>query len=137
MSAEDWMSRSVRAVLTAKNNIEIDDPDAACNRSYYSMYYAACAALTAAGHPIGKTHKTVINTFSEKFVKTGMVPVELGQIFKASEYSRYVADYGDDGIDLALAQERVREAGVFVGAVRQMIAREYDRSRGEDVDLDR
>ena len=50
MNADDWLDRSRRSLRTAEQVLP-DDPDSACNRAYYAMFYAARAALLAAGRP--------------------------------------------------------------------------------------
>lgn len=125
MRAQDLMAKAAQAVASAKVLLATGDADAACNRAYYAMFDAARAALMASGAEIGKTHKGVLNAFSERLVKNGPVPREMGRLLKHAETFRYVADYGSDPVELSDAGElvdlRCRHAGGddFEGRRRQ------------------
>ncbi len=85
------------------------------------MFDAARSLL--APHPVDpKTHRGVLQLFSEKFVKTGVIPVEAGRSLKRAETSRYIADYEGQGLHLPEAAALVREAEEFVSLVQQVHA---------------
>ncbi len=72
MKAEDLMAKAVQAITSAKILLDAGDADGACNRDYYAMFDAARASLLASGYDVGKTHKGVLNAFSERLVKDGL-----------------------------------------------------------------
>jgi len=112
------MAKAVQAAISAKVLLDTGDADGASNRAYYAMFDAARAALLASGHEIGKTHKGVLNAFSDRLVKNGPLPKELGRLLKHAETFRYVADYQGDPVELGDAREMVTQAEAFVAAMR-------------------
>ena len=86
------------------------------------MFDAARAALLGSGVEVGKTHKGVLNAFSERLVKNGPLPKEMGRLLKQAETFRYVADYEGDPVRLSDAQDLVAQAITFVAAVANAFA---------------
>lgn len=117
MEAEDLMAKAVQAAASARVLLETGDADGACNRAYYAMFDAARAALLARGCSVGKTHRGILNAFSDRLVKDGPLPKEVGRLLKRAETIRYVADYQGDPVGLADAREMVEQADAFVAAV--------------------
>ena len=78
MKAEDMMAKATQAVASAKMLLDTGDADGASNRAYYAMFDAARAALLGSGVEVGKTHKGVLNAFSERLVKNGPLPKKWG-----------------------------------------------------------
>lgn len=72
------MAKAAQAAASARVLLDTGDADGACNRAYYALFDAARAALLASGHDVGKTHKGVLNVFSERLVKNGPLPKEMG-----------------------------------------------------------
>lgn len=72
--AQGLMAKAVRAAASAKILLDAGDADGASNRAYYAMFDAARAALLAAGFDTGKTHKGVLNVFSDRLVRNGPLP---------------------------------------------------------------
>lgn len=118
MKASDLMAKAARAALSARVLLDAGDADGASNRAYYAMFDAARAALLASGHDVGKTHKGVLNAFSDRLVKNGPLPKEMGRLLKHAETFRYVADYEGDPVELDDAREMVTQAETFVAAMR-------------------
>lgn len=86
------------------------------------MFDAARAALLASGSPIrsniGKTHRGLINAFSDHLIKNGPIPKEMGRLLKRAEEIRLVADYKGNSVDLSDAREMVEQAATFVATMR-------------------
>ncbi len=118
MNATDLMAKAVQATASAKVLLDMGDADGACNRAYYAMFDAARASLLASGCEIGKTHKGVLSAFSDRLVKNGPIPKEMGRLLKQAEAFRYVADYEGAPVELSDAQQMVEQANVFVAAIR-------------------
>jgi uncharacterized protein (UPF0332 family) len=112
------MAKAAQAAVSARVLLDTGDADGACNRAYYAMFDAARAALVASGFDEGKTHKGVLNAFSDRLVKNGPLSKEMGRLLKHAETRRYVADYESDPVDLGDAQEMVEQAELFVEAIR-------------------
>lgn len=118
MKARDLMAKALQAAASAKVLLNTGDADGACNRAYYAMFDAARAALLASGAEVGKTHKGILNAFSDRLVRKGPIPKEMGRLLKHAETFRYVADYEGDPIELSDARELVKQAETFVAAMR-------------------
>jgi uncharacterized protein (UPF0332 family) len=112
------MAKALQAAASAKVLLETGDADGACNRAYYAMFDAARAALLACGHKVGKTHKGVLNVFSEHLVRNGPLPKEIGRLLKQAETRRYVADYDGSPVEISDALEMVGQAQAFVDEMR-------------------
>lgn len=118
MKAHDLMAKAVQALESAKLLLDAGDADGASNRAYYAMFDAARAALLTSGLDVGKTHKGVLSAFSDRLVKNGPIPKEVGRLLKHAETFRYVADYEGDPVELGDARQLVQQAETFVAAVR-------------------
>ena len=118
MKASNLMAKAAQAAVPARLLLDAGDADGASNRAYYAMFDAARAALLASGHDVGKTHKGVLNAFSDRLVKNGPLPKEMGRLLKHAETFRYVADYEGDPVELDDAREMVTQAETFVAAMR-------------------
>jgi uncharacterized protein (UPF0332 family) len=118
LKAKDLMAKALQAAASAKLLLDTGDADGASNRAYYAMYDAARAVLLVSGHSIGKTHKGVLNAFSDHLVKNGPLPKEMGRLLKHAEAFRYVADYEGDQVELNDAREMVKQAETFIAAMR-------------------
>lgn len=118
MKAHDLMAKAVQALESAKLLLDAGDADGASNRAYYAMFDAARAALLTLGLDVGKTHKGVLSAFSDRLVKNGPIPKEVGRLLKHAETFRYVADYEGDPVELGDARQLVQQAETFVAAMR-------------------
>ncbi len=118
MRAQDLMAKARQAVASGQVLLATGDADGASSRAYYAMFDAARAALLASGFDVGKTHKGVLNAFSDRLVRNGPLPKELGRLLKRAETFRYVADYEGDPVELSDAREMVEQAAAFVAAMR-------------------
>lgn len=74
--------------------IEKGSWNAAINRLYYSYFYAVMALLYLNNIEV-KSHKGVRNQLSQKFIKTGIISKEFGQIYSDLFDFRQKGDYGD------------------------------------------
>lgn len=102
------------------------DVDGACNRAYYAMFDAARAALLASEAPVGtdiaKTHRGLINAFSQHLVKSGLIAKEMGRLLKRAEETRFVADYNGESVEPGDAQQLVQQAEAFVFTIQVQFA---------------
>jgi len=83
------------------------------NRVYYGMIYAVQAVISHSGVTFSK-HGQVKGYFNRNFIKTGLLPIELGRIYnKAFEY-RQKFDYVDFAIpEKKLVEEYIDRASDF------------------------
>ena len=88
------ISRAASALEEANAMKNLNYLSAAVNRYYYACFYAATALLlTNDLNP--KTHAGVRTLLSTHFIRTNIVPVELGQFFNQLFDKRQRSDYDD------------------------------------------
>lgn len=116
------LGKAERAVASAKALIDLGDTDGACSRAYYAMFDAARAALATRGHAPEsvKTHGAVHSAFAMEFVKSGLIPREIGRTLGQVQDIRLLADYASEPVPLDKAEWSVRQAEIFVAAVRSL-----------------
>jgi uncharacterized protein (UPF0332 family) len=86
------------------------------NRTYYVMFEAASAMLSAAGMELD-THYGVKIKFGELFVKTGRVEPSFGRYLSRALDLREDADYGLDSraeVPREVAEEELQKASEFL-----------------------
>ena len=72
------IERAFVALEQAKGNQQMGYLEITANRLYYAAYYAASALLIANEIRV-KSHEGCIGQFNMHFVKTGLIPVEMGK----------------------------------------------------------
>ena len=117
MTPEALMMTAAPALRYARLLLEAGDADGASNRAYYAMCDAARAALLTVGLDVGKTHKGVLNAFSNSFVRNGPLPKDTGRMLKQAETSRLIADYNGDPVEKEEARQLVEQADAFISTV--------------------
>lgn len=83
------------AVLeTAKRLLDDEDYASANNRAYYSIFHAMRAVIALDGEDY-KKQSAVIARFSEKYLKTDVLPREFGKLVSNASRIRNRSDYQD------------------------------------------
>ena len=125
MTLDELLAKAETAVTSAQLLLNAGDNDGASNRAYYAMFDAARAGLLAIAPDAKvetiKTHNGLITVFSQRFVKTGKIPVELGRNLNRVEEIRLMADYKGDSVDAEAATWAVEQAGIFLQSIRDVI----------------
>lgn len=87
------------------------------NRSYYAALNAARAILILEGAS-PETREGTVTMLSLRFIKTGILPVEIIKKFKILLSRRTDVDYGDfDTIDNAEAEDSLKSAEEVIEAI--------------------
>lgn len=87
------------------------------NRSYYAMFYAALALLATIGKETSK-HSGVLALFDRHFIKTGLLPKEMGKFLHTAFDARQSGDYEDKPeISRAMAEQILGFAETFVDSI--------------------
>ena len=122
LPARNLLEKARRAIESAETLLRHGDADGACSRAYYAMFDAARFALAAKGHDPEsiRTHSTVHGKFAEEYVKTGLVPREIGRSLGQIQDIRLLADYASEEIPLEKADWSVCRAKEFVDVVRKL-----------------
>jgi len=89
----------------------------AINRAYYASLSALRAVLILEGiNP--ETHDGVLTMLSIRFIKTGVIPVQIMKNFKSLFSRRTDVDYGDfDATSSDDAEDALKNAGELIDAV--------------------
>ena len=100
---------------------------AAMNRIYYAGFYIVGALLLLDGFSTSK-HRQLIGYFNKEYIKTGKVPVDIGEILDESYNNRVTSDYHDFVyLTKTQVEEFYNQMKEFVGFIDQMI---QDRLKG-------
>lgn len=124
--AESRIGKSLRAYGEAKGILPLQYWDAVANRLYYAAYNAVTAALIAHGDA-PQTHSGAIHLFGLRFIKTGMLPPDIGRLYHSLFTLRQTGDYDDTfGLSEADVLPYVEPTGQFIetviGLARQKIS---------------
>jgi uncharacterized protein len=87
------------------------------NRAYYAALNAVRAILILEGaNP--ETHEGAVTLFGIRFIKTGILTVDIIKKFKILLSRRTDVDYGDfDTIDAADAEDSLKSAGLIIETI--------------------
>jgi len=117
--ARDAWERSLKALATAHQNLEQDDPDAAANRAYYAAFYAVTALFALEGKSYPK-HSGIEAAVHRDLVNTGRWPKDLGADYSILLDTRHTGDYGGpEHVTYEEAQWSIRAAGQIMDAVQE------------------
>lgn len=85
------------------------------------MYYSVEALLLKDGLSFS-SHKAVLSSFGERFVKTGKLPKEMGRQLNLAFQKRQLSDYGHDFvISRDEASEMLRTGRAFVEKIVELL----------------
>ncbi|MBR6446013.1 MAG: HEPN domain-containing protein [Prevotella sp.] len=88
------MERAYQALEEARSTVKNGFLNLAANRLYYALYYAASALLISKGIPT-KTHAGIMTQFHLHLVKTDIVSIDDGKLFRTMYNLRQESDYED------------------------------------------
>ena len=117
------LAKARQALATARRDLDSMDTDAAANRTYYAVFYAAWAMFVAHGLVGPKTHSGLIAEFSKRFVRDGHFDRSLGATLGKLENLRTYADYTLEPTPRDKVESALDSAAVFVAAVEKAISR--------------
>lgn len=88
------LEKAEAVLKTAKRLLDDEDYASANNRAYYSIFHAMRAVIALDGEDY-KKHSAVIARFSEKYLKTDVLPREFGKLVSNASRIRNRSDYQD------------------------------------------
>jgi uncharacterized protein (UPF0332 family) len=116
-----YRQKAERTLKAAQLLLASGDTEGACNRAYYAMYYAAQAALRAAGiaEPEDgyRTHQGLIAAFGKHLILGDHLDQSLGRSINKVQRLRQLADYVGDPPSLEDAAQAVADSKSFVAAI--------------------
>ena len=120
---EQLLSKSRQALSTAARDLADGDMDAAANRCYYAVYYAAWAMFVSRGLEKPKTHSGLIAAFGKRFVKDGPLDRTFGATLGKLESLRSYADYTLEPTPREKAEQALDAARTFLAAIEAEVRR--------------
>jgi uncharacterized protein (UPF0332 family) len=115
------LEKARSCLVVAVLNMDAEEFPSAANRSYYCIFHAMRAVLALDAFD-SKRHSGVISEFRQKYIKTGVFPVEFSNIIGDAFDSRGKSDYEDFFvISKADVTEQIENARVFLDAVTQYL----------------
>lgn len=122
MSSEAYLQRAERYLRSADLLLRDGDAASSVSRSYYAMYHAAQAALQAEGIDAG-THRGVISTFGQTFVKEGPFAADMGRALSDGLRERNLGEYEPSReIPEEVAHDPLERAHGFVDRIRAFLS---------------
>ena len=99
----------------------------AVNRGYYAMFYAV-GALALSRAFSTSSHGQLRGFFNREFVKTGLVPVDIGRAYGSAFDNRSKGDYQDlVQFDAEQVAQMLSDAERLIEACKTLLAEEKDR----------
>lgn len=119
--------RMERARLTLKDAQLLykqgGEPASIINRAYYAMFYAALALLATIGQESSK-HSGVLALFDQYFIKTKILPKEMGKFLHYAFDSRQLADYEDEVVPTKEQALGIIESAVqFINSIEEKLSK--------------
>lgn len=106
----------------AQKLVETGFPRQAISRAYYCAFYAARAALEAAGQNPPKTHSGMRSRFSDLARSTPSLGPEVGRALSQLGTDRAQADYDEPTTTVEDANDAIAKAEHVVEVIEQAIA---------------
>ncbi len=115
------MERAKESAAAAQLLYENKMLTSAMNRIYYSLFYAVQALLVLKNVSFSK-HGQVKGYFNKEFIKTGLLPIELGKFYNNTFEFRQKFDYVDFSIpESAVIFDYIQKAKSFISQIEAYI----------------
>ena len=116
-ASQKLLKKAGRAIHAAEALLEAGEPDFACGRAYYAMFYSLQALLFENGIKFRK-HGSVHSALAEHFTRKGIIEARFHQMIVGAYEDRITGDYGVEAdFEAADARERIENAREFLGMV--------------------
>ena len=122
------LERARESLEEAKILLERGYANTYVNRLYYACFYAVSALLLTRGLSSAK-HSGIRSLFHQNFVKSGLVDIELGQLYDRLFDNRQKGDYADlVRFDFNEVRHWYNEAHKFVETIENIIKKELEKN---------
>lgn len=119
-----YMKYAQEMLEVAKENLENNRVNSACNRAYYGVFYAASALVFSKGKTFGK-HSAVLAAFRQYFIKTGEFDKKWSDDYEFVMDNRHTADYDlYDPIEYEDAVLVISKAQAFIEEVKKWLQKQ-------------
>jgi uncharacterized protein (UPF0332 family) len=121
------VERAKKYLKSSKLLLEEGDYESSVSRAYYAMFYSVEALLLTRNLSFS-SHKGVISTFGELFIKTGIFPREMGRELNRAFEKRQLGHYEYTFvISRDEAEEILEKSELFVEKIIQYLSEGGDR----------
>jgi uncharacterized protein (UPF0332 family) len=107
---ESLIKKANRYLKSAKLLLKDGDYESSVSRTYYAMFYSAQAMLLTKNLSFS-SHKSVISAFGKNFIKTGILPKDMGRELNRAFEKRQIGDYEYKFVILEEEAEKILENG--------------------------
>jgi hypothetical protein len=107
---ESLIKKAIRYLKSAKLLLKDGDYESSVSRTYYAMFYSAQAMLLTKNLSFS-SHKSVISAFGKNFIKTGILPKDMGRELNRAFEKRQIGDYEYKFVILEEEAEKILENG--------------------------
>ena len=115
------IEKAGECLKAAETAMETGSLPTAINRSYYCIFHAMRAVL-ALDALDSKRHSGIISAFRQRYIKTGIFPIELSDVIERAFKTRNKSDYDDFYvISKSDASAQAVDAKTFLAAVETYI----------------
>lgn len=120
------LERARETLEEANILLEHGHANAFVNRLYYACFYAVSSLLLTKGFASSK-HSGIRSVFHQNFVKTGIVEIELGQLYDKLFDNRQKGDYTDlVRFDTNEVRSWYDEAKKFADSIESIVKKELE-----------
>jgi hypothetical protein len=116
-----WLTLAEGKLAEARDVLRLGHWRGAVSGAYFTMFYAAKAALVSVGVEVRK-HSGLGPNLSEHFVKTGLLDQNYNRMLMQAMRAREISDYDPhEVITQSGAEQAVANAEEFVAAIKKII----------------
>ena len=95
--------------------------DTVANRLYYAVFHAVSALLIRDGHKVN-THKGAISAFGLNYIRTGVLPQELGRLYSDLQIMRNNSDYNCSyDVTREEIEPKIEQAERFIARISELV----------------
>ncbi len=118
---ESLIKRAEKYLLSAGLLLGEGDYESTVSRIYYAMFYSAQSVLLTKNLSYS-SHKMVIASFGENFIKTNIFPKEMGRELNRAFDKRQISDYNFTFVISKSEAEQLLETGEeFVTEIKKFL----------------
>lgn len=132
---QTYLKLAEEKLIVARDLLDLAHYRDVVAKAYYTMFYAAKAALLTAGAGGVRRHTGVVSFFAEHFVKTGKIDRRYSASLARALNDRIAADYQVEfEATEELARQSMTDAEAFLAKAQEIVAEAIGLEPQEHVD---
>lgn len=118
---EYWLKRADETLEEARIMLKTGHPRGCTNRLYYACFYAITSLLLSKNLSSSK-HSGVMSLFNMHFIKSGIIPVEMGKFYSELFENRMESDYGSwDEFENESTEKDIEQAAEIIEKIVSIV----------------